>query len=193
MSHTVYRPRRSWPIAVAVVAAVVIIVGGISVLSVMAAGDKPADPASTVPVPTDSPDPVATSSGDDEEPAESLDDADIATIESAIETGATNDIFPFLADPVVVAFAASDFDGEREPDLAVADLDYVAGGTGWDWDLDDAELDAFRAGPYAERFPEGAIIGESAEGYVVSFTVAGPEVTQIFASTSPEFLTEGTK
>ena len=47
----------------------------------------------------------------------------------------------------------------------------------------------FRAGSYGDQFARGAIVGESAEGYVISFTVTKDRISQIFVSKSADLVT----
>lgn len=114
---------------------------------------------------------------------------DAGAVQAAIEANRPKDLYDYLADPVHVTFAASDFDSDRTPDLAITDLEYVKGSTGWNWDLDDATLAAFRAGEYRNYFPDDAIIGESAETYVIAFTVTDDEIERIFVSKSAAIVT----
>jgi hypothetical protein len=111
-------------------------------------------------------------------------------IEAAIEANSPVDLYDYLADPVHVAFAASDFDDDRTPDQAITDLEYIDGSTGWNWNLDSQRLDEFRDGDYGDRFTEDALVGESAEGYIISIDLAHDTITAIFVSKSADLVTE---
>jgi len=150
-----------------------------------AAASAPSETPTAVSTPSvqpSDPEPIADP-GDDV-----LSDADVALIEDSIAGGAAGEIVDYLADPVRVSIAASDFDQPRSPELAVTDLAKVGDGSGWNWQLEPTTLEEFRASRYADRFPVTAIVGESAEGYVVSLKVAEPIVSEIFISTSPDAL-----
>jgi len=155
---------------------------------------SPAASATTTPSATATAEPSAEPSADSSadsspDPGDDvLSDADVALIEESIGTGAAGEIVDYLADPVRVSVAASDFDQQRSRELAVTDLAKVGDGTGWNWALEPTTLEQFRAGRYADRFPVTALVGESAEGYVVSLKVAEPVISEIFISMSPDAL-----
>ena len=195
MSHSVAPPRRTWPWVVVVVATVIVIVAGASVASALIGGDEPqAAPALPAQAPATSVTPTPTttvpSSPTASPTATALSTVDTAAIEKAIDDNDPTGLYDYLADPVHITFAASDFDSDRSRDLAITDLAYVSGSTGWNWDLDDATLSAFRAGTYKNYFPDDAIIGQSAESYVIAFTVTGTEITRVFVSKSAAIVTE---
>jgi len=196
MSHTEKTPPRNWPWIVAVIVGVVVIVVGASVISSMlsngnaaapAVSETPAAPASEEP--TQKPTNTETAGETDEPDDGTLDDDDLVAIQDAIEAGTPADLYDLLASPVHMRFAASDFDTDRTRDLAVTDLEYIEGSSGWNWNLGDDMLAAFRAGKYADEFPEGAIIGESAESYVISITIDATSITSIFISKSESLVT----
>lgn len=195
MSHSVPHRQRNWPWVVAVLGAVVVIIVGASVASSMiGSGDNEQATAPTTPI-VASETPTALPSNSTPTPSNSpqptaIEGDDIDDIEAAIESDNPAGLYDYLADPVHVSFAASDFDADRTPDQAVIDLDYTEGATGWNWDLDEATLAAFRAGRYAAEFPDDAIIGQSAETYVIAFTVEGPDIASIFVSKSAALVTE---
>ena len=194
MSHSVAPPRRTWPWVVVVVATVIVIVAGASVASALIGGDEPqAAPALPAQAPATSvtPTPTTVPSSPTASPtATALTTVDTAAIEKAIDDNDPTGLYDYLADPVHITFAASDFDSDRSRDLAITDLAYVSGSTGWNWNLDDATLAAFRAGTYKNYFPDDAIIGQSAESYVIAFTVTGTEITRVFVSKSAAIVTE---
>ena len=194
MSHSVTPPRRTWPWVVVVIAAVIVIVAGASLTSALIGGGEPqAAPASPVPAPATSvtPTPTVVPSSPTASPtATALTASDTAAIEKAIDDNDPTGLYDYLADPVHITFAASDFDSDRSRDLAITDLAYVSGSTGWNWNLDEATLAAFRAGTYKNYFPDDAIIGQSAESYVIAFTVTGTEITRVFVSKSAAIVTE---
>jgi hypothetical protein len=177
---------------VVLVVVVGIIVGASVISSVLAA---PSAAPSTTPkaiAPSSTPTSTPTASATPTTAAThktALTAADVTAIEGAIDDNDATELYVYLSDPVHVAFAASDFHSDRSRDNAVTDLDYVNGTTGWNWKLDDATLAGFRAGAYGTSFPVGAIVGESAEGYVISFTVTKAKVTAIFVSKTVALVT----
>jgi hypothetical protein len=116
----------------------------------------------------------------------------VAALHTGVEDGDPRELYRVLAEPVHIAIAASDFDDDRTRDQAVTDLEYLRAEGEWEWDLDAETLEAFRAGPYEERFPEDAVVGRSADGYVVSFDPDGDRVVGVFVSRSVSLLVAGT-
>ena len=201
MSHSapVHHRQPAWRLAAIGGAAVVVVLGAFFAVvywvnyepetesapatTPSASASAPSTPSATA---TPSPEPSAEPSPDSGDDV--LSDADVTLIEESIGTGAAGEIVDYLADPVRVSIAASDFNQQRSPELAVTDLAKVGDGTGWNWQLEPTTLEQFRAGRYADRFPVTALVGESAEGYVVSLKVADPVISEIFISMSPDAL-----
>lgn len=118
--------------------------------------------------------------------AETLDD-----IKAAVQSGNYAALESLMEDKVTVIVAASDGVGERTPAQAVADLAYLDDGTDpWDFALTAAILDGFRDGDYAKYFPQTALVGKSANNYVVSFSFDndGEKINTIFMSNTDESL-----
>lgn len=187
MSHTNPAPRRNWPWVVAVVVIVAVVIVGASVVSRVVAGTPAAQVTATSRPVEHSATPTASApSGSTSTPRArtSLSKSDIAAIQSAIEDGDPTQLYTYLTSPVHVEFAASDFNSNRSRDNAVTDLDYVTGLTGWNWNVDPASLAQFRSGAYGSSFPAGSIVGESAEGYVISFSIVKTKISAIFVSKS---------
>lgn len=91
-------------------------------------------------------------------------------IQDAIESGNTSALVGYMAPTVKVIVAASDGIGDRTPKQVVADLKYVDAGTApWNFSVSKATLTTWRAGFYKQYFPENAVVGESANHYVISF------------------------
>ncbi|MCA9309459.1 uroporphyrinogen-III C-methyltransferase [Candidatus Saccharibacteria bacterium] len=117
-------------------------------------------------------------------------DDDLANIQAAISTENYAALEGYMADSVTVILAASEGLGERTPVQAVADLAYLSDAdTPWDFALDSATLSGWASGGYGVYFPDGALVGRSADGYVVSFQFndAG-DITDIFFTGSDELL-----
>jgi len=174
---------------VAAVVGVVALIGIVSLISGMSTPSHQADPkpvtSSPVAMPEPTPSETATAPEDD-----GFTEADQEAVEDAISDGEPAETFDYLADPVTVAFAASDFNQERSPALAISDLDQIASGTGWSWELGETTLDSYRAGPYGDYFAEDSIVGESAEGFVVTMHVDDDHIDEIFISKSHSALTD---
>lgn len=97
--------------------------------------------------------------------------SDLENIEAAISSGNTAALEGFMADKVFVIMAATECCGSRAPAQAVADLAYVEAGTDpWDFDLPAATRSSYASGDYADYLPTDALVGKSANGYVVGFT-----------------------
>jgi len=114
--------------------------------------------------------------------AETLDD-----IKAAVQSGNYAALESLMADKVTVILAASEGLGERTPAQAVADLAYLDDGTDpWDFALTATIVDGYREGDYAKYFPQTALVGKSANKYVVSFSFDndGEKITTIFMSNS---------
>jgi hypothetical protein len=61
----------------------------------------------------------------------------------------------------------------------------------WNWSPTQQQLNQLRSGPYAQYFGDNTVIGVSANGYVVSYTVNREgKITDIFIS--PSILDAGT-
>ncbi len=92
-------------------------------------------------------------------------------IQDAIKSGNTSALEGYMASTVKVILAASEGMGNRTPTQAISDLKYLDAGTDpWNFSVPSASLTAWRAGFYKQYFPDGAVIGESANHYVVSFS-----------------------
>lgn len=92
------------------------------------------------------------------------------TLKTIIQGGTYGDLTPYLADTVTVIIAASEGVGARTPAQVVTDLKYLDEGTDpWNFSLSADTLNDWRAGSYASYVPMTAIVGESANHYVVSF------------------------
>lgn len=107
-------------------------------------------------------------SGDDGE--SSSNGNKIENIQAAISSGNTAALEGYMASTVKVILAASEGIGDRTPTQAVEDLKYLDDATDpWDFDLPAETLAQWRAGGYGSYIPIPAVVGESANGYVVSF------------------------
>lgn len=114
----------------------------------------------------------------------------LQNIQDAITSGNTAALEGYMASTVRVIFAASEGVGDRAPMQAVSDLAYLKGATDpWDFDLPAATLSNYASGDYAQYFPEGALVGKSANGYVISFTFDDTgKINGIFVSSDASLL-----
>lgn len=120
-------------------------------------------------------------------------DEDLATIKKAVESGKYADLQGLLASPVSVILAASEGLGERTPAQAVADMKYLDDAKDpWNFSLTAAVLDGYRKGDYAKYFPQSAMVGKSADGYVVAFSFdeTSGKVSTIFMANDEKLLTK---
>jgi cell division protein FtsB len=97
--------------------------------------------------------------------------SDLENIQASITSGNTAALEGYMAKKVTVILAASECCGSRTPTQAINDIKYLEGATDpWNFDLPQATLDNYAAGDYAQYFPDDALVGKSANNYVVSFT-----------------------
>jgi len=95
----------------------------------------------------------------------------LANMEDAIKSGNTAALEGYMAATVRVIIAASEGVGDRTPTEAISDLKYLDSATDpWDFALPAATLSGWGTGDYKLYFPESALVGQSADDMVVSFT-----------------------
>jgi hypothetical protein len=58
----------------------------------------------------------------------------------------------------------------------------------WDFALSDAVLASYRAGPYGDYFPVGALVAKSHDGHVFSFIGHDSTITTMFMASSEDLL-----
>lgn len=109
---------------------------------------------------------------------------------AAITSGTYAAIKPFFIENTLVILAGSDGIGRRTPEQTVKDLDYLSKASQpWNFALDTETLDNYRDGDYAQYFPEGAIIGKSADGKVVSLsTTTTGQISVVFMAPDESLL-----
>ncbi len=114
----------------------------------------------------------------------------LQNIQDAITSGNTAALEGYMASTVRVIFAASEGVGDRTPMQTVSDLAYLKSATDpWDFDLAPATLSNYASGDYAQYFPEGALVGKSANGYVISFAFDDTgKISGIFVSSDANLL-----
>ena len=155
-----------------------------------AASPTPTDSVTPSPSPTvttsPSPTPTPTPS------APPLDESLVETFLAALNSGNTA-VFAqggYFSDPIRVVAAASDLDDELSPVDAVTALDpLLTLDVPEPWQLASADdIDTYRAGPYAQFFPEGAIVAKSTADHVVVFIGSDRTVTTLFFATVTDSL-----
>jgi hypothetical protein len=121
-------------------------------------------------------------------------------VAAAIDTMNTAALEGYMADSVYVIYAATEYAGSKTPAEAIADLDYLSGAIGpWDFNLDAATLASYAAGWYGEYFTSSDVyvdedthphlVGQSSDGYVVSFCInEDGDIDGIFITGSSELL-----
>ena len=98
----------------------------------------------------------------------------------------------FMSDSVKVVIAATEASFDRTPVKAIVDLKYVINATApWDFALNAATLDTYKAGFYKEYFKDNSIVGVAADKKIVvfNFNCAG-KINGVFMAISSELLTE---
>lgn len=110
--------------------------------------------------------------------------ANVSTIQSAFIHQDYAALQPHLAAQVMVILAASEGVGSRTPEQVPGDLAVLSSATApWNFTVSEETLAEWRTGDYKQYFPEGAIVGRSANNYVIALQQnAAGKVTTIFIS-----------
>jgi hypothetical protein len=134
----------------------------------------------------------ATSSANNKQStAKTLNESDKENIIDSIKSGNTAPLEGFMASKVTVILAASEGIGVRTPTQAVSDIKYIdAGKDPWNFDLPDATLSKWQKNKYyGKYFPESAVVGKSANDYVISFSINDDaKISTVFMSASSDLL-----
>lgn len=96
----------------------------------------------------------------------------------------------YMGEEVTVIKAATECCGALSVAEALAEMAYLESATTpWDFELSSETLAGFADGDYADYFPEDALVGKSANGYVVAFTFndAG-EISGVFMIVNADLL-----
>lgn len=115
---------------------------------------------------------------------------DLENIEAAITSKNYAALEGYMADTVTVILAASEGIGPRTPAQAIADMNYLSGGTNpWNFALPAATITAWESGDYATYIKSAVLVGKSANDYVVAlkFNTSG-EITDVFMTNSADLL-----
>lgn len=98
----------------------------------------------------------------------------------------------YMADSVKVVIAASEASFERTPAKAIEDIKYVINAAApWNFALNAATLDTYKAGFYKDYFKDNSIVGVAADKKVVvfNFNCTG-KINGVFMASSSDLLTE---
>lgn len=96
-----------------------------------------------------------------------------------------------FSNPIFVIGANSDLSENMTPDDAVSAMQFMftpGDPNPWDLALTDSVLAGYRAGPYGQYFPVGAIVARSHDGHVFSFIGHDSTITTMFLAASDELL-----
>jgi cytoskeletal protein RodZ len=110
---------------------------------------------------------------------------------AAISSGNTAALEGYMAASVNVVIAGSEKTGAETAAKAVSDLSYLNSGTApWNFSVPAATLTTWQNGFYKQYFGQNVtIVGEAANGYVVSFGVnASGKIDTVFMAASADLL-----
>ena len=96
-----------------------------------------------------------------------------------------------FSNPIFVLAANSDLTDNMTPDDAASAMDFMftpSDPNPWDLALSDSVLAGYRAGPYGQYFPLGAIVARSHDGHVFSFIGHDSTITTMFMAASEDLL-----
>lgn len=96
----------------------------------------------------------------------------------------------YLGSSTLVILAASEGVGRRTATQAIEDLKFLdSASQPWNFALPEETYANYRDGDYAQYFPDGAIIGKSADNKIVSFsTTPGGKINVIFMCSNESLL-----
>ncbi|MFO0882335.1 MAG: hypothetical protein U0491_02700 [Candidatus Saccharimonadales bacterium] len=115
----------------------------------------------------------------------------IENIKAAITSGNTAALEGYMASSVNVVIAASEAAGARTPTQAVSDLSYIKDSKNWNFALDTATLNSFKAGFYMNYFKTNSVVGRASDGKVVVFNFNDQgKINGIFLAASDSLLTQ---
>ena len=124
-------------------------------------------------------------------PAPVISDSLKQNTSDAVSSGNTAALEGYMSTSVNVVIAGSEKSGAEPAATAVSDLSYLSSGTApWNFSVTAATLTAWRNGFYKQYFAANTtIVGEAANGYVVSFGVnASGKIDTVFMSASTDQL-----
>ena len=116
--------------------------------------------------------------------------ADLENIKAAISSKNYAALEGYIAATATIILAASEGLGPRTRTEAIADMNYLSGGTDpWNFALPAATITAWSGGDYATYISSAVLVGKSANGYVVAlkFNTSG-DITDVFMTNSADLL-----
>jgi len=96
-----------------------------------------------------------------------------------------------FSNPIFVLAANSDLNENMTPEDAVTAMQFMftpEDPNPWNLALSDSVLAGYRAGPYGQYFPVGAIVARSHDGHVFSFIGHDSTITTMFMAASEDLL-----
>jgi len=112
-------------------------------------------------------------------------------ITAALNSKNTAALQGYMASSVTFVLAATEYGPTETAAKAVTDLTSHTSSatTPWNFDLPAVTLSSYAAGDYHQYFGSGAIVGKSANNYVVSFTLnSSGKISTVFVSASADLL-----
>lgn len=108
-------------------------------------------------------------------------------VQSAVNGSKYQDLSALLGENVTVVVAGSG-SSVQSAQQAIESLNYLNGSSGgWNWNLSPEQLAQLQQGNNAQYFGGNAVVGQSANGYIVSIIVGeNGQVTTIFMSPTPQ-------
>jgi hypothetical protein len=191
-----------WIVLIAIVVIVLIVIG----IALFAGGGKVSSAASPTPStstasptpsasPTSSatPTPSPTPSGDTDVGQGTFDSALPGFLSDTLNSQNTAVLSQggTFSNPIFVLSANSDLTQNMTPDDAVNAMAFMftpSDPNPWDLALPDSVLAGYRAGPYGQYFPVGAIVARSHDGHVFSFIGHDSTITTMFMAASEDLL-----
>ncbi|NCU29509.1 hypothetical protein EOM60_02770 [Candidatus Saccharibacteria bacterium] len=118
------------------------------------------------------------------------DSGKIENIIASITSKNTAALEGYMTNPVSVILAASEGMGNRTPAQAISDISgFISDADGWDFNLPQSTIDAYRGGFYVSYFPENSVIGKSNNEKVISFSFnCDASISTVFLSPGSDLL-----
>ena len=108
-------------------------------------------------------------------------------VQKSVNGNNYQDLSSILGESVTVITAGTG-SSQQSIQQAIQSLNYLNGSSGgWNWNLTPEQLAQYQQGSNAQYFGSNAVVGQSANGYVVSIIVNDSgQVTTIFMSPTPQ-------
>lgn len=116
-------------------------------------------------------------------------------IKDAVQSDNTAALEGYMANPVKVIIAASEFGASRTPSQAVTDMAYITSSSGWDFGLPVATISSYLTGSYGSGSPgvnyfnSTTYFGKASDDKLVAFNFDScAKINQVFMSVSADLL-----